>query len=48
MTKDKGQMEARADGMQPRPYGKPTLTKGPVLSRITAADNGVSVTQDSN
>ena len=46
MSKDKGQMEARSDGAQPKPYGKPTLTKGPVLSRITAGDSGVSVDRD--
>ena len=35
----------RADGTDRKPYTKPTLTKGPVLSKITAEDS-VSVAKD--
>jgi hypothetical protein len=45
MTNESEHSATRAADNERKPYRKPTLNKGPVLSRITAED-GTSVTAD--
>jgi len=42
MTKDTERTAMEVAAAERKPYGKPTLTKGPVLSRITAG-KGASI-----
>ena len=47
MTDKQHIFPARDDGKDLKAYSKPVLTRGPVLSRITAEQGGASITDDS-